>query len=427
MNSTQWKEKLARGEYAEKLAYVYACGQERTAAYADRICDVLDGFSENFGESGEIRIFSAPGRTEIGGNHTDHQGGAVLAASLNLDVIGAAAKNGTDKVRILSKGYAMDELDINELDSREEEYDRAISLIRGILRKFSDMGYKLEGFDAYTISSVLKGSGMSSSAAFEVLVGTIVNGLFANGAVSAVEIAKIGKFAENVYYNKPSGLLDQMASSVGNIVAIDFFSEEKPVVERVDFDFTKSGYALCIIDSGADHADLTGEYAAVPAEMRAVAEFFGKKILSEIDENEFYNNIAALRKSLANDRAVLRAYHYLNETKRAKAEAAALKSGDFDGFLKLITESGHSSYMYLQNIYAQGQPENQAVAIALAMCEHLLAGRGAYRVHGGGFAGTVQAFVPVDMLAQFKSKIDAALGEGMCHILAIRPVGGIEF
>ena len=289
------------------------------------------------------------------------------------------------------------------------------------------MGYKLEGFDAYTLSSVLKGSGMSSSAAFEVIVGTMVSQMFANGEVDAVEIAKRGKYAENVFYNKPSGLMDQMASSVGNVVSIDFESEEKPVVKKVEFDFTKSGHALCIIDSGANHADLTSEYAAVPEEMRAVAAFFGKTALREVDKNEFYANIAKVRESVKNDRAVLRAMHFLNDSQRAVDEADALRANDFDKFLKLITESGASSFMYLQNIYAAPYPKEQAVSLTLALCEKLLGGRGAFRVHGGGFAGTVQAFVPNDMLDSFKSSIEALLGEGMCHVLAIRPVGGCEF
>lgn len=427
MNAIEWKSKLASGEYDEKINYVYACGDNDTESYKARLCEVIDGLEENFGEKEEIRIFSAPGRTEIGGNHTDHQHGCVLAASLNLDVVGAAAKNGTNKVRILSKGYTMDVLDLSDLDIHKTEYDKAISLIRGVLRKFSDMGYKIEGFDAYTLSSVLKGSGMSSSAAFEVIIGTIVNEMFANGEVDAIEIAKIGKYAENVYYNKPSGLMDQMASSVGNVVAIDFESEEKPIVKKVDFDFSKSGHSLCIIDSGANHADLTDEYAAVPQEMRAVAAYFGKSALREVNPDDFYKNLAQVRASVKNDRAILRAIHYFNDTKRANDEAAALSNGNFDEFLRLVTESGKSSFEYLQNIYAAFAPKEQAVSLALAMCEKLLAGRGAYRVHGGGFAGTVQAFVPNDLLENFRKEIDAVLGEGMCHVLTIRPVGGFEF
>lgn len=427
MNRQEWTKQLESGQYNDKLSYIYACSLDEVAGYKDRLLEVMAGLEENFGKKDDIRLFSAPGRTEIGGNHTDHQHGCVLAASLNLDVVGAACENGTSKVRILSKGYTMDVLDINDLEVKPNEYDKAISLIRGVLKCFADKGYKLRGFDAYTLSSVLKGSGMSSSAAFEVIVGTMVNYMFANGEVDAVEIAKMSKFAENVYYNKPSGLMDQMASSVGSIVSIDFKSEEKPVVNKVEFDFTKTGHALCIIDSGANHADLTCEYAAVPEEMRAVAAYFGKTALREVNEKEFYKNIAAVRESVKNDRAILRAIHYFNDSDRAIAEADALKKGDFDGFLKLIKESGASSYMYLQNIYAASAPGEQAVALALAMCEKLLGGRGAYRVHGGGFAGTVQAFVPNDILDDFKSGIEGVLGEGMCHVLSIRPVGGCEF
>lgn len=427
MNSIEWKNKLLSGDYDEKLAYIYACAPDATEKYKTRLIEVIDSLEENFGHKDDIRLFSAPGRTEIGGNHTDHQRGAVLAASINLDIVAAAAKNGTNKVRILSKGYSVDVLNVNELDIHTEEYDKAISLIRGVLKCFADRGYKLEGFDVYTMSDVLKGSGMSSSAAFEVVVGTVVNGLFADNEISAVEIAQFGKFAENVYYNKPSGLMDQMASSVGSVVSIDFKSEENPVVKKVEFDFTKSGYSLCIIDSGADHADLTDEYAAVTREMRAVANYFGKDVLSEVDTDEFYADLAGVRKSVGNDRAILRAIHFFNDTNRAKAEAEALEDGNLDEFLKLIKESGYSSFMYLQNIYAAPRPTEQAMSLTLAMCEKLLAGRGAYRVHGGGFAGTVQAFVPNDMLDMFKREMDAVLGDGMCHILAIRPVGGCEF
>lgn len=427
MNSTEWKNRLASGDYDERIAYVYACEKEETDKYKERIIEAVDALEENFGKKEEIRIFSAPGRTEIGGNHTDHQRGAVIAAGINLDVVAAAAKNGTNKVRILSKGYSVDVLNVNELDVNKEEYDKAIALIRGVLRCFADKGYRLEGFDVYTISDVLKGSGMSSSAAFEVVVGTVVNGLFANDEVGAIEIAQMGKYAENVYYNKPSGLMDQMASSVGAVVSIDFKSEQNPIVKKVEFDFTKSGHSLCIIDSGADHADLTDDYAAVTREMRQVASYFGKEVLSEVDTEEFYADLAGVRKAVDNDRAILRAIHFFDDTQRAKAEAKALEDGNFDEFLRIVSESGRSSYMYLQNIYSASAPTKQAMSLALAMCEKILGGRGAFRVHGGGFAGTVQAFVPNDMVAEFKNKIEAVLGEGMCHILSIRPVGGYEF
>ncbi len=414
---------VKNGELDEKLSYIYACGDD-TKKYSDRLLSVMDGFNDVFGAADEISLYSAPGRTEIGGNHTDHQHGCVLAGSVNLDVIAAAAYNGENVVRIKSKGYDMDIIDLNDLEIDPAQYDKAIALIRGVLRRFKDMGYELKGFNAYTESNVLKGSGLSSSAAFEVLVGTMVNDLCAGGAVDAVEIAKIGQYAENVFYNKPSGLLDQMASSVGAVVAVDFKSTESPEINKVDFDLAKYGYSLCIIDSGADHADLTSEYASIPAEMKQVAAYFGKEVLREVDKEEFMSSIKDIREKLGNDRAVLRAYHFFNESERACRETEAVRNGDFDGFLRLIKESGRSSYMYLQNVYASSMPKEQAVSLTLALCDEILGDRGAYRVHGGGFAGTVQAFVPNDILGEFKSKIEAVLGEGMCHILSIRPVGG---
>lgn len=415
---------LKNGDFDKQLEYIYS--SDNVDFYKERYLEVIDGFSEIFGDGGEIALFSAPGRTEIGGNHTDHQRGCVLAGSVNLDVIAAVRLNGTNTVRIQSKGYSMDEINLDDLDIHEEQFDKAIALIRGVIKCFADRGYEIKGFDAYTISNVLKGSGLSSSAAFEVLVGTVLNGLFANGELSAVEIAQFGQYAENVYFNKPSGLMDQMASSVGSMVAIDFKDTKNPVVEKVEFDLKKHNYALCIIDSGADHADLTDEYATIPSDMRAAAEFFGKEYLREVDVNEFFASIKPLREKLKNDRAVLRAFHFMRENQTAQDEVEALKNDDFEKFLSLVKRSGRSSYMYLQNIYASSMPKSQAVAVSLALCDELLGERGAYRVHGGGFAGTVQAFVPMDMLDEFKEKIEAVLGEGMCHILAIRPVGGCE-
>ena len=420
------KTALTNGEYNDKLKYLYVCDDDSVKAYADRYIDVIDSFVETYGEAEDIALFSAPGRTEIGGNHTDHQHGCVLAGSVNLDVIAAARPNGTNTVRIQSRGYSMDTIDLSDLEIHPEQFDKAIALIRGVIKKFVDLGYDIKGFDAYTTSNVLKGSGLSSSAAFEVLVGTIINGLFANSEVNPVEIAKFGQYAENVYYNKPSGLMDQMASSVGSVVAIDFNSTENPIVEKVEFDLAKNGHALCIIDSGADHADLTDEYASVPSDMKEVASFFGKDYLREVDVNEFYANIKNIREKIHNDRAVLRAIHFFNDNERAQKEVKALEANDFEEFIRLIKESGRSSYMYLQNVFAASMPKQQAVSLTLALCDEILGERGAYRVHGGGFAGTVQAFVPFDMLDEFKSKIEAVLGEGMCHVLSIRPVGGHE-
>lgn len=422
MNKEELKSKV---KYID-FEYLYGCKDGEREKYEQRFCEVIDGFEENFENADNLRLFSAPGRTEIGGNHTDHQHGAVLAGSLNLDVIGAAKLNGTNEIRIKSKGFIKDVIDLNDLSVNKEEYGRAGALIKGVAAKFIEKGYKVEGFDAYTVSSVLKGSGMSSSAAFEVLIGTIMNCMFADEEVNPVEIAQIGQFAENVYFGKPCGLLDQTACSVGNMVSIDFASTEKPFVQKVDFDFASTNHALCIIDTGADHSDLTDEYAAIPVEMKKVAAFFGEDFLNDVNKADFMAKIKDVRAAVNDDRAILRAIHYFNETQRAKEEAEALNSGDFDKFLALVKKSGLSSYMYLQNVYASSAPHEQAVSLALALCDELLGERGAYRVHGGGFAGTVQAFVPMDMLDNFKSGIENVFGEGMCHVLSIRPVGGCE-
>ena len=385
---------------------------------------VLDaGFAAAF-ESAPERYFSAPGRTEIGGNHTDHQRGRVLAGAVNLDTVAAVRINGTNTIRIQSKGYPISVVDLSNLEPVAEEVNTTPALIRGVAARFVQMGCEVKGFDAYCESTVLPGSGLSSSAAFEVLIGTIVNHLFFGGKVSQPEIAMIGQYAENVFFGKPCGLMDQTASAVGNLVTIDFFDKDNPVIEPVDFDFASCGHALCIIDSGADHADLTDEYAAVPGEIKAVAAFFGKEVLTQIDEAEFYANIPALRKACG-DRAVMRAIHFYQENARVPQQVAALRSGDFDKFLSLVKQSGYSSYMYLQNVIPAGYKQHQDVAVALALCEHYLAGRGAYRVHGGGFAGTVQAFVPYDILDAFVAGLDGALGQGACHVLNIRPQGGV--
>ncbi len=382
------------------------------------------GFAAAFGGAPE-RYFSAPGRTEIGGNHTDHQRGRVLAAAVNLDTVAAVRVNGTDTIRILSQGYPLCEVDVKELTPRADEINTTPALIRGVAARFAQLGCEVRGFDAYCESTVLPGSGLSSSAAYEVLIGTIVNHLFFEGKVSQAEVAQIGQYAENVFFGKPCGLMDQTASAVGNLVTIDFFDKEHPVIQPVNFDFSACGHALCIIDTRASHADLTDEYAAIPNEIKAVCAHFGKEVLSQIDEAEFYAAIPALRTSCG-DRAVLRAVHFYQDNARVPRQVAALEAGDFAAFLKLVKESGHSSYMYLQNVIPAGYKEHQDVAIALALCEHYLQGKGAYRVHGGGFAGTVQAFVPFEILEDFRAGIDSVLGEGACHVLSIRPQGGVE-
>ena len=382
------------------------------------------GFEAAFGGA-PTRYFSAPGRTEIGGNHTDHQRGRVLAGAVNLDTVAAVRLNGTNTIRIQSKGYPMSIVQLEQLDPVEAERNSSPALIRGVAARFTQLGCKVEGFDAYCESSVLPGSGLSSSAAYEVLIGTIINHLFFNGAVSQPEVAMIGQYAENVFFGKPCGLMDQTASAVGNLVTIDFFRKDQPVIEPVSFDFAASGHALCIIDTGADHADLTDEYAAVPGEMKAVAAYLGKEVLTEIDEAEFFAKLPELRKACG-DRAIMRCIHFYQENARVPQQVAALKAGDFDAFLALIKQSGYSSWMYLQNVIPAGYKLHQDVAVALGLAEHYLQGRGAYRVHGGGFAGTIQAFVPLDILDSFVAGIDAALGQGACHVLSIRPQGGVE-
>ena len=382
------------------------------------------GFAFAFGGAPE-RYFSAPGRTEIGGNHTDHQRGRVLAAAVNLDTQAAVRINGTDTIRILSKGYPMSTVSLSQLTPMEEEINTTPALIRGVAARFAELGCPVAGFDAYCESTVLPGSGLSSSAAYEVLIGTIINHLFFDGRVSQPEIARIGQYAENVFFGKPCGLMDQTASAVGNLVTIDFFDKEQPVITPVAFDFAACGHALCIIDSRASHADLTDEYAAIPGEIKKVCAHFGREVLTQIDEAEFYDAIPVLRESCG-DRAVMRCIHFYQENARVPRQVAALQAGDFDEFLRLIGQSGRSSWMYLQNVIPAGYKTHQDVAVSLALCEHYLQGRGAFRVHGGGFAGTVQAFVPFDLLDSFRAGIDAALGEGACHVLSIRPQGGVE-
>lgn len=383
-----------------------------------------DGFAAVFGGT-PVRYFSAPGRTEIGGNHTDHQRGRVLAAAVNLDTRAAVRENGTSCIRIQSKGYPMCTVDLACLTPQESEINTTPALVRGVAARFAQLGCEVKGFDAYCESTVLPGSGLSSSAAYEVLIGTIINHMFFGGKVSQPEIAMIGQYAENVFFGKPCGLMDQMASAVGNLVAIDFADKEHPVITPVNVDFAAFGHALCIIDTRASHADLTDEYAAIPVELKNVCAHFGKEVLSQIPEADFYAAIPALREKCG-DRAIIRAIHFYQENQRAPREVAALEAGNFDEFLRTVTESGHCSYMYLQNVTPAGYKEHQDVALTLALSQHLLGGRGAYRVHGGGFAGTTQAFVPVDMLEDFRKGIDAVLGEGACHVLSIRPWGGVE-
>lgn len=382
------------------------------------------GFSTAFGGEAQ-RYFSAPGRTEIGGNHTDHQRGRVLAGAVNLDTVAAVRVSGTNVIRVQSKGYPLCQVDLDNLEPVPAEINSTPALIRGVAARFAQLGCKVGGFDAYCESTVLPGSGLSSSAAFEVLIGTIINHLFFDGRVSQAEVAQIGQYAENVFFGKPCGLMDQTASAVGGLVTIDFADKAHPDIRPVHFDFSTTGHALCIIDSRADHADLTDEYAAIPGELKEICDCLGKEVTTEIPEEEFYAAIPKLRETCG-DRAVMRAMHEYNENRRVPEQVACLEKGDFEGFLSLIRESGFSSWMYLQNVIPAGYVRQQPVAVALGLCEHYLRGKGAYRVHGGGFAGTVQAFVPFELLDSFRAGIDAALGEGACHVLSIRPQGGVE-
>ena len=370
-------------------------------------------------------LISAPGRTEISGNHTDHQRGCVLAAAVNLETVADVTLNDSNNICVRSEGYPETVVELDDLNIREEEKNTTAALIRGVAAAFVQRGARLKGFDAEVHSTVLPGSGLSSSAAFEVLIGTICNELFFDRKLSAVEIAQIGQYAENVYFGKPSGLMDQAASSVGGMVYIDFADPEHPQVERIDFDFEKAGHALCIIDSGADHADLTDEYAAIPRELKEICTYFGKDVLREVPEEAFMQALPKLRGQVP-DRAILRAIHFYQENKRVQLQKKALQDGDFESFLNLTTRSGFSSWMYLQNINPAGATEHQEVAVALALCDTLLKGKGAYRVHGGGFAGTVQAFVPMDLLEEFKNGIERILGVSSCHVLRIRNEGGVR-
>ena len=390
----------------------------------ERIENLRASFHALFGER-EVRIWSAPGRTEIGGNHTDHQHGKVLAASVDMDMLAAAAANDINTVRVKSEGYDMIELSLDTLSPVEGEQGTTRALVRGICSEAAARGYQIGGFDACVTSNVLQGSGLSSSAAFEVLIGAVVNGLFCGDALAATDLAIMGQRAENVFFGKPCGLMDQMASAWGGIIAIDFADPSAPVVTPVDFDFAAVKHSLCMIDLKSDHADLTDEYAAIPGELGAVCAHFGKKVLRDVDEAAFYAAIPALRRE-AGDRAVLRAVHVYNDNRRVDHIVEALRGGDFESFLALVRQSGVSSWECLQNVVVAGSTREQAAAVALAMCEKLLGGRGAFRIHGGGFGGTVQAFVPDDMLEAFRAGIEAVFGPGSCHVMHIRPKGFME-
>lgn len=378
---------------------------------------LYDKFEATFGYPAK-RCFSAPGRTELGGNHTDHQHGRVLAASVDADMTAAASENGLNVIRVQSEGYPLCRIELSDLAVKEEEKGTTAALIRGVAAGFAAKGCTLHGFDAYVTSRVMPGGGLSSSAAFEVLVGRMINAMFFGERLTRVEVAKIGQWAENVYFGKPCGLMDQLASSVGGIISVDFADAGNPVVEEIPFDFEKCGYTMCIVDTGADHAGLTAEYAAIPEELDKVSGFFGKKWLRDVPEREFYEKLSDVRKA-AGDRAVLRAMHVYEENRRVLRQAEALKRNDFEAFLRLVSESGRSSWQYLQNVTVPGSAAHQELAFSLAVAEKLLDGRGACRVHGGGFAGTIQAYVANERLDEFKAEMEKLLGAGACHVMRV--------
>lgn len=422
---TEVRQQVADGELDEKLIPLLCGDNTKLDAYRTRLLHAIDAFADKFGEDREIALFSAPGRTELGGNHTDHQRGHVLAGAINLDMIAVVARRQDTLIQVQSKGYPLHVISLDKLQPIPEwQMPHAEDLVRGIAARLVEFGASIPtGFDAYTTSDVIKGSGLSSSAAYEILIGTIFNALYCDNKWSSVQLAEIGQYAENVYYRKPCGLMDQMASSVGGAVAIDFYDKDNPDVHPIDFDFSKTDYALCIVDTGGNHADLTDEYAAIPKEMKQIASYFGKDVLSQVPEEEMKQSIPALRKAYG-DRAVLRAMHFYQEDRRAVAEATALEADDFGTFLRLVNASGLSSYCLLQNVYAASNPAQQPAAIALAVGQETLAGRGALRIHGGGFGGTIQAFVPKDILPWFVDRMNQVLGSHHCREIQIRPVGG---
>ena len=417
---------LKNGDHDRALAALYALdgSAQRLDEARDRAARTVEAFAARYGAGTQgTALFSGPGRTEIGGNHTDHQHGRVLCGSVDLDMLACAAPNGTRLVRIQSEGDPALEVDLDDLAPKKEEENTSAALVRGVAAKIKELGYELSGFDACANSTVLSGSGLSSSAAYEVLVGNIFNHFCCDDKLDPITIAKIGQYAENVYFGKPCGLMDQMGSSVGGAVFIDFNDPANPVVERADYDFSKSGYALCIVDTGSSHGDLTDDYADITREMGAVAAHFGKSVLRDVPLADFRAAIPALREECG-DRAVLRAMHFYDDDRRAAQEAAALKAGNFESFLNMVNASGLSSALHLQNNWSIGDTRQQAVPLALAVAAELLDGTGALRVHGGGFAGTIQAFVPEERLELFKNGMEALFGVGKCHILHIRPQGG---
>lgn len=403
---------------------LYGNSKESLEYQGRRYQALLEEFKRRFPASSGIELFSTPGRTEVGGNHTDHNAGKVLAAAIDLDIIAVAAPNGSDTIRIESEDYPPVNVKIDALFPVKEEQFTSAALVRGICAGLSS-GHKIGGFDAFISSNIPEGSGLSSSAAFEVLAATILNHLYNGGEISDVSIAKIAQYAENVFFGKPSGLMDQMSSAVGGLVAIDFGDSQEPVIDRVDFDFGASGYTVVVVDTGKNHADLNDEYAAIEREMKAVARALGGRLLRELSLESLMEALPRLHGQLS-DRAILRALHYYGDNQRVVAQVQALEEGRFERFLSLVIESGRSSWMLCQNVYSPESVDEQGLSLALAISEGILKDIGAWRVHGGGFAGTIQAFVPHGLVEQYVHKIEAVFGAGACHRLLIRPVGTIH-
>lgn len=415
--------RLERGDYDEKLKEIYL--DESVLEYQKkRYIQALNRYEVLFG-GGEVSIYSAPGRSEVGGNHTDHQRGMVLAASINLDAVAVAGKNQENCVKVVSDGYEMSVVPLDDLEKKKEEAGTSAGLIRGVLAGLRSRGYLLGGCSLYVTSDVLIGAGLSSSAAFETILGTVISGLFNDMKVGAVEIAQIGQFAENVYFEKPCGLMDQTACSVGGMIHIDFQEPKQPVVRKLNVDLEQYAYSLCIVDTKGSHEDLTDDYAQIPLEMKAAAAYFGKEVLRNVEEKDLYLHMADMRKELG-DRPVLRAIHFFEENKRVEKQAKALEDGRFKSFLELVKESGHSSFQYLQNVYTNHDVQNQSMSVGLAVSESVLEDHGVCRVHGGGFAGTIQAFVENDFVGAYKETMERLFGDGACHVLKVRKYGGIK-
>ena len=418
-------EKINCGALDQKFSTLY--GKENVESAKQRYTDAVAKFIGAYGEDRELSLFSVAGRSELSGNHTDHNRGCVVAASISLDVIAVASPTDDGIITVISEGFGKDIVNIKEYCApNTEKFGTSESIVAGMCAGLSNSGYKTGGFVAYVTSNVLKGSGLSSSAAFEDMIGTIESHLYNGGRVDNVEIAKLAQWAENNFFGKPCGLMDQVACAVGGIVAIDFKNTKDPVITPIDFDITGAGYNLCIVNTGGNHADLTDDYASVPAEMKSVAAYFGKEVLREVDEAEVIANVADLREKLG-DRAIMRALHFFEENKRVGMQKAALESGNLDAFFENVKASGRSSFCYLQNVYTNKNVSEQGLSLALCLAERILKDKkAAWRVHGGGFAGTIQAFVPSDTVAEFKNTMDSCLGEGACIVLNVRPVGATK-